>query len=438
VQPGDTLWDIASSFDVSVSEILTINNLTDANQIYVGDRLIIPGLEGLTGILTTVAVPFGETLRSLSRLYGVDEFLLRELNHIVSPTELFIGSNLVILQQEDETSWSARSDLKLGETVIELAVQEGINPWSIVSINDLQGTYAGIPGDTLYLPYGSTTTTPTGMPPIFTYAEVEPLPIKQGGTVQICLQISQPAVLGGSLNNQDLHFFQEDDSTWIALQGVHALVEPGLYSLKIEASPSDGSVQSFEQLVLIVSGYYPEDPILYVEPGTIDPVVTEPELQLILSHVLQTSPQQYWSGDFISPAIQYAESTYFTSRFGNRRTYIGSGTDLEIESFHTGLDFGGGTGLPITAPANGVVVFTDSLFVRGQATVIDHGWGVYSGFWHQSEIHVQVGDNVEKGQIIGLVGGTGRVTGAHLHWELWVNGIQVDPLDWLEEAFPRE
>ena len=106
------------------------------------------------------------------------------------------------------------------------------------------------------------------------------------------------------------------------------------------------------------------------------------------------------------------------------------GTDGKLHGY------GGGDGLPITAPASGVVVFTGPWTVRGNATVIDHGWGVYSGFWHQSATQVQVGQTVKIGDVIGLVGGTGRVTGAHLHWELWVNGVQVDPLDWLNQTYP--
>ncbi|HNN12886.1 MAG TPA: M23 family metallopeptidase, partial [Anaerolineales bacterium] len=78
----------------------------------------------------------------------------------------------------------------------------------------------------------------------------------------------------------------------------------------------------------------------------------------------------------------------------------------------------------------------DFLTVRGNATIIDHGWGVYSGFWHQEESYVSAGQYVEAGTLIGKIGGTGRVTGPHLHWELWVNGVQVDPLDWLSQPYP--
>jgi murein DD-endopeptidase MepM/ murein hydrolase activator NlpD len=68
--------------------------------------------------------------------------------------------------------------------------------------------------------------------------------------------------------------------------------------------------------------------------------------------------------------------------------------------------------------------------------MIDHGWGVYSAYLHQSKILVHPGEHVEAGQLIGLIGNTGRVEGPHLHWEILVGGVQVDPLDWLKEEFP--
>jgi len=161
--------------------------------------------------------------------------------------------------------------------------------------------------------------------------------------------------------------------------------------------------------------------------------VTEPENRNIFAITIPASPTKIWNGVFTSPAVYPNE---FTSRYGTRRTYYGTGTDLTIKGFHTGLDFAGGEGLQIFAPAPGRVVFAAPLTVRGNAIIIDHGWGVYSGFWHQSQLMVNVGDVVEQGQVVGLVGGTGRVTGAHLHWEVWVNGVQVNPLDWLNQAYP--
>ncbi len=68
--------------------------------------------------------------------------------------------------------------------------------------------------------------------------------------------------------------------------------------------------------------------------------------------------------------------------------------------------------------------------------MIDHGWGVYTGYMHQAEILVEVGERVEAGQLVGLIGGTGRVTGSHLHLEVWVGGVRVDPMDWLERSYP--
>src|SRR5690606_8104908 len=121
-----------------------------------------------------------------------------------------------------------------------------------------------------------------------------------------------------------------------------------------------------------------------------------------------------------------------TSQFGTRRDYNGG----SLNTFHSGTDFGGGPGSPVPAPAAGVVVLTESLPVRGNATVIDHGWGVFTGYWHQTEILVAVGDVVQAGQKIGTIGSTGRSTGPHLHWEMWVGGNQVNPMQWVQQSFP--
>ena len=432
VQPGDTLSFIASRFNVTLQQILDANPAIDPNFLSAGQEIVIPGLEGITGILETEIIPFGETLRSLSRRTQVSDEQLKKLNRLISPTELYVGISLIVPVQEGQNTLNTRMTASVGESLFELAVKQGTNPWTLASVNKLGGTWNAIPGDVLYSPIeGNEVNAATGLPSAFLSASISPLPMIQGSTEVIRVQTQGNLPASGMLIDYPLHFFAANDEQ-VALQGVHALIEPGVYPLRVEATLEDGSKQSFEQMVLVASGNYLSEELL-VPPETIDPAVIEPENNTVFSITSPAASKQFWSGIFSSPSVQ---PNVFTSRFGTRRIYHGIGTNLTIEGFHTGLDFGGGEGLQIFSPAPGRIVFAAPLTVRGNATIIDHGWGVYSGFWHQSEILVNVGNMVEQGQVIGLVGGTGRVTGPHLHWEVWVNGVQVNPLDWLDQAYP--
>lgn len=430
VQAGDTLSFIASRFNVPLNDLIAANPQIDPNFLNQGQQIVIPGLEGVSGVLETEVITFGDSLRSLSRRTQVADEQLIKLNRLVSPSELYVGVSLIVPVQEGRTEYSARTSPAAGESLLELAVRQGSDPWTLSSINKLGGTWGALPNDVLYSPSASGGNA-SGLPSAFVGASITPLPLVQGGTEVVRVQVREGFSVSGMLIDRPLQFFDVNGEQ-VALQGVHALQETGVHPLRLEAVAPDGTRQSYEQMVLVASGnYYSEK--LYVEPATIDPAVTEPENQQVYGITSLVNRTKYWSGIFASPAV-YPDQ--FTSLYGTRRTYIGSGSNLTVEGFHTGLDFAGGEGLQISAPAPGQVVFAGPLTVRGNATIIDHGWGVYSGFWHQSAIYVKTGDFVEQGQVIGLVGGTGRVTGAHLHWEVWVNGVQVDPLDWLNQAYP--
>ncbi len=432
VQPGDTLSEIARLFNVTLDELMAANPSIDANFLSQGQELVIPGLEGVTGVLDTEIIAFGDSLRSLSRRTQVSDELLKRLNRLISPTELYVGNSLIIPTQQDQSSLNTSFAAGAGESLLELAVRQNSDPWTLATLNKLDGTWETIPGDVLYSPTTGSAENATGLPPAFLSASINPLPLVQGSTEVISVTTREAVSLSGILVDHPLNFFANGNEQ-VALQGVHPLLEPGVYPLRLEATAADGSKQSFEQMILVTAGGYLNEDIPLNDPSTLDPAVTESELKNVSSLTALYNATRYWDDPFTSPAV---DPTCFTSWYGTRRTYRVINSDIEVPGFHSGLDFCGGEGLQIFAPAPGRVVFAAPLTVRGNATIIDHGWGVYSGFWHQSQMYVNVGDMVEQGQVIGLVGGTGRVTGAHLHWEIWVNGVQVNPIDWLERSYP--
>jgi murein DD-endopeptidase MepM/ murein hydrolase activator NlpD len=431
VQSGDSLWSIALRFNTTITDLQTINNLS-GQDIYAGQKLVIPGLEGMTGTLTTRPVSFGETLLSLARQYGVPEANLRKLNHVVTPAQLYAGYSLTLLEQQDKPSWTERTSVAKGETLLETAIKQNTDPWTVTEINSLSGTWDALPGDVLFLPGGPSATETTGLPAIFKSISTAPLPMVQGATIQIKVVPAQPVSLSGTLMDHPLHFFPVGDSSQVALQGIYALADPGVYPLHIDAALADGSVQSFEQEVPAQAGSFLSE-TLTVDPETIDPSITAPEDQWLAETTSPATPQKLWQGMFRLPVDN---QDCIRSRYGTRRSY----NNGAYHGFHSGVDFGVCSQThpwDVYAPADGVIVYTGLKIVRGNVTIIDHGWGIYTALFHQSEIYVKAGDHVTAGQLIGKIGDTGRVTGPHLHWDLWVNGVQVNPLLWLENEFPH-
>ncbi len=435
VQSGDSLSSIADKFNVSLEELMDANGIRDPNLIQAGQELVIPGLQGVTGVLDTELVRFGDSYRSMVRRTQIPEELFKQLNHLVSPTEFYVGASMTIPVEDSETAAEMRLSPRTGESLLELAVKNDADPWTLADFNKLNGTWSGLPGDVLYLRGASGEETATGLPSAFLSAEIRDLPIKQGGTGVIRIKTEPGVTLGGVLVDHELHFHAVEDETQIALQGVHALLEPGVYPLRLDATLLDGSKQSFEQMVLIVSGNY-QDITISVPSETLDPRVTEPENQQLISLTANATPEKLWQGKFQIPVDT---QSCIKDWFGIRRTYYGQGTDITVNGFHSGVDFGicsESHPYDIYASAAGTVVFSGPLTVRGNATILDHGWGIYTGYWHQAESYVSAGEKVEAGNLIGKIGATGRVTGPHLHWEVWVNGVQVDPLDWLDKEYP--
>jgi len=145
-------------------------------------------------------------------------------------------------------------------------------------------------------------------------------------------------------------------------------------------------------------------------------VERENELARDVGRRAQNTPQ-LWTLPFLRP-----RETRITSQFGSGRVFNG-----RVSSSHLGIDFRGRTGEPIFAANRGIVALVAEFFLAGNVVYIDHGDGVVTGYFHMSQPEVVVGDTVERGQEIGQVGSTGRVTGPHLHWSARFGSLTIDP-----------
>lgn len=437
VQEGDNLWQIAQRFNVSIDELAAMNGISAAGGLAIGDVLIIPGLPDVQGFLTTREVGFGETLNSLSLLYHTRVADLALLNRIVSPAQVYRGASLILTEnlteQNGVNTGARRSTLRAEASLLEMGVLEGVNPWQIMGRNNLDSIWNMQAGETILIPaagQGSELTGPLALPAVISDLQLSPEDIQQGSTVVLTAETSEAIKLQGSLADREFSFYQDGDK-YFALQGVYGLLPTGFYPLAIQGELADGETFGFSQWIFVRDAGFPYDPPLTVDPSTIDPAVTGPENEQLLAIVETSTAEKKWTDLFAAPVAPIF-SDCFPSRYGNRRSYNGG----EYASFHTGLDFCGQTGDDIYAPAPGVVVFSGPLTVRGNTTVVDHGWGIFTVYMHQSEILVETNDEVSTGQLIGKVGNTGRVTGPHLHWEIWAGGVQVDPIYWLQEVYP--
>lgn len=157
---------------------------------------------------------------------------------------------------------------------------------------------------------------------------------------------------------------------------------------------------------------------------------TQLELDKVAALKKLVTPTKYWNGSFLRPNGSRVSAVY-----GVRRYYNGV---FASDYYHKGVDYAGGYGSPVVAPAAGEVKLVgkeaDGFHVHGNIVGIDHGQGLISVFMHLQDINVKEGDRVYPGQNIGTIGSTGASTGPHLHWGLYLHGVAVDPVPWRFET----
>jgi len=251
---------------------------------------------------------------------------------------------------------------------------------------------------------------------------ITPAAVVAGSPELICVRAPATATVSGDWLNQKLQFFRgRDKQAWYALAGVDVKAPTGSSTLKISARTATGAAIDLSRGVEILPAHYRASTLTvapnFVEPGPDELTRIKAEVELKSKVFASSAAEPLWSGDFRAP-VHAAP----TDSFGTRRTFNG-----KLASVHEGMDFHAATGTPVHTGNSGVVVLAQPLYYEGNCVVIDHGLGLFTISMHLSRIDVHEGDHVVTGQLLGLSGATGRVTGPHLHWAVRWQNAYLDP-----------
>jgi hypothetical protein len=291
---------------------------------------------------------------------------------------------------------------------------------------------AGWQFDLLPRPAGQDTVAAAAAPPA---APILPASVRwspervvEGTVFAVIVAGGDPAVheATGAFGGERLHFSASADGALVALAAA-PLDSVGGVQLRLDLVLQDGRTSIHTVDVPVEAGAY------RMERLTVSPQFGRPQPPEIQARIREEGARaravsarshespRMWEPPFLAP-----RESRVTSGFGHGRMF-----NDEVQSRHTGTDFAGAVGAPIRAPARGVVALVNDFYLGGGVIYLDHGAGLVTAYLHLSAKDVAEGDVVERGQLIGRVGATGRVTGPHLHWIVRYGAHTVDGLSLL-------
>ena len=270
---------------------------------------------------------------------------------------------------------------------------------------------------------------PEEPPPPDDSAKLVPGTITQGEVVSLTVSSAHAAAAVASVDGRSWNLSEAGPGVWWAVLAVPRDADSGARDVVIDLYGEGGVwLRSLSRPLLILESTAPLEAIVLGENGfTVSPAEVQRDHDIrFVEHVAVSGPPR-WVGAWDLPV-----EGEVTGVFGARRSYDGVMSD----SWHHGHDIAAQHGDPLVAPAAGVVVWTGETAIHGLGVILDHGAGVFSGYWHMSLISVEPGMQLERGDWLGNIGSTGLSTGPHLHWEVIVQGIDVDPVQWTNEQRP--
>lgn len=269
---------------------------------------------------------------------------------------------------------------------------------------------------------------PPPQEPLTLQAEVQSSRVAQGDIATVLVKANRPiAGADGSVAGRSVLVDWNGDSAW-AYAGFTNTAALGYREATVHVWALGGEQASVTVGFDVIPMTYDVD-YLIIPPGQtdlLDPGLMNREWNELVAASSGITYQRYWRNPFILPA-----EGWIASHYGSRRSYNG-GPPVDP---HQGTDIAAPAGTPVHA-ANSGYAYIWNWYVRGNAIMIDHGLGLWSGYYHLAGVAVTDGQYVNQGDLIGYLGATGLATGPHLHWDVILQGIHTQPLAWTKLTAP--
>ncbi len=221
------------------------------------------------------------------------------------------------------------------------------------------------------------------------------------------------------MGDKSVPLFKQASGEWLGLMPISANQAPGPAEIAL-SSPSQ-SAQQGPKLTVTDAHFATQN--VDLAPGIANLHNSPEEVQLLKGFRQNLTDTRYWQDRFIEPVEGCMVSPFGVRRFRNHKP---------TGEYHGGVDLRSPAGTPVRAAADGTVKLAQLVTVLGNTVGLDHGQGVETLYMHMSKLAVEPGAAVKQGDVLGYVGTTGRSSGPHLHWTVYVNSVQVNPGQWVK------
>jgi murein DD-endopeptidase MepM/ murein hydrolase activator NlpD len=228
-----------------------------------------------------------------------------------------------------------------------------------------------------------------------------------------------------TFDNRKTTVFRHENN-WYALAGIPLSAKPGTYQFQIKQQDGSTRIASVD----VKAKKYKEQHLTIKNKRKVNPNKEDME-RIAQERVRKRAAKNHWTASYPDIDFIWPVTGEISSIFGLRRFF-----NEQERNPHNGLDIAAPEGTDIRVTADGTVIEAGDFFFSGNMVYVDHGQGLISLYAHLSRIDVKPGDVLRRGDILGAVGQTGRVTGAHLHFAVLANGVLVDPLYFLPQQQP--